>query len=109
MTDANGCISVQAFTVQSVVSVLDFEMASKINIYPNPTTGIVTMELEDIHAKYANIHVFDVTGKMALSQEQVDITSGAYQFDISESATGVYIVRILIENSVVTKRLMVSR
>ncbi|MEZ4952156.1 MAG: T9SS type A sorting domain-containing protein [Saprospiraceae bacterium] len=109
VTDANGCISVQAFTVQSVVSVLDFEMASKINIYPNPTTGIVTMELEDIHAKYANIHVFDVTGKMALSQEQVDITSGAYQFDISESATGVYIVRILIENSVVTKRLMVSR
>ncbi len=109
LTDANGCVTVHTFTVQSIVSVLDYEIASKINIYPNPTTGMVTMELDDIRSTRANIHVYDVTGKMIFFQKQVDITSGACQFDLSESATGVYIVRILIDNSVVTKRLMVSR
>ena len=108
VTDANGCIAQHTFTIQSIVSVIDHEMASKIKLFPNPTTGLVTMELEDVHAATANVHVFDVTGKIALSQEQVNITSGAYQFDMSGSATGVYIVRILIQNSVVTKRLIVS-
>ena len=108
VTDANGCIAQHTFTIQSVVSVIDHEMARKIKLFPNPTTGLVTMELEDVHAATANVHVFDVTGKVALSQEQVNITSGAYQFDLSGASSGVYIVRILIENSVVTKRLMVS-
>ena len=108
ITDANGCISLHTFTIQSVVSVIDYEMARKIKIYPNPTTGLVTMELEDILAPMADIKVFDVTGKMTLSQPQAIIASGQYQFDMSGSASGVYIVRILIENSVVTKRLMVS-
>ncbi|MEO1259218.1 MAG: T9SS type A sorting domain-containing protein [Bacteroidota bacterium] len=106
--DANGCTSVHDFTIQSIVSVIDYEMARKIKLYPNPTTGLVTMELEDINAPVADIMVFDVTGKMALSQPQAAIATGQYQFDMSESASGVYIVRILIENSVVTKRLMVG-
>ena len=108
MTDANGCVSQHTFTVQSVVSVIDHEMARKIKLYPNPTTGLVTVELEDILAPMADIQVFDVTGKMTLSQPQAIIASGQYQFDMSGSASGVYIVRILIENSVVTKRLMVG-
>ena len=108
VTDANGCVATHAFTVQSVVSVIDYEMAKKIKLYPNPTTGLVTLELEDVNATAADIHVFDVNGKMALSQRQADISSGIYRFDVSESAAGVYIVRILVENSVVTKRLMVG-
>ncbi len=108
VTDANGCIAQHTFTIQSVVSVIDHEMARKIKLYPNPTSGLVNMELEDVHTSVADIHVFDVNGKMAISQRQVDISSGVYQFDMSESAVGLYIVRILIKNSVVTKRLMVG-
>ena len=108
ITDGNGCIEQHTFTVQSVVSVFDHEMARKIKLYPNPTTGLVTMELEDLFAQEANISVFDITGKTAYSQQWAKIVSGKYQFDMTGAATGIYIVRILIENSVVTKRLLVS-
>lgn len=106
--DDNGCATIHTFTIQSVVSIVDYEMARKIKLFPNPTTGLVTMELEDINASSADIHVFDVTGKMAIAQQHANIVSGQFKFDMSQSASGIYIVRILIENSVVTKRLMVS-
>ena len=109
ITDANGCIFTETYTVSSVVSIIDHEMAKKIKLFPNPTSGWITIELEDVSATFASIHVYSITGKMAISQPMVNISSGKYQLDLNEHASGIYIVRLLIEGSVVTKRIMLSK
>lgn len=109
VTDANGCEATHVFTVQSVTSVLSRQLESSINLYPNPTSGFVTMALEDISTPEVDITVFDMNGKMAARFPHRDMATGKLTFDLSAQASGVYLVRVVIENQVVTKRLVINR
>ena len=109
VTDANGCESTHVFTVQSVTSVINRQLEGNINLFPNPTSGFVTMALEDLATNEVDIAVYDMNGKMAASFPRTDMTTGNVTFDLSAQSSGVYLVRIVIENQVVTKRLVINR
>lgn len=109
VTDDNGCVALHVFTVQSVSGVSQKLLEQSVNLYPNPTAGSVTVALDGIFTQTASIQIFDVTGKLAATFPGADLSSGAFQMDVSSQADGVYLVRILIENGVVTKRLVVSK
>lgn len=79
----------------------DYALDAAISVYPNPTTG----ELTIYHAQsdILDVNVFDVYGKMlntiAVNDATAKINLGAY-------ANGVYFVRIVTDNGVVTKRVV---
>jgi SprB repeat/Secretion system C-terminal sorting domain/HYR domain len=108
VTDGNGCISLHAFTVPSVSAVIHRQLEKSISLFPNPTTGGLTIAFDEIEAFEANISVFDMTGKLAAKHDQADISAGLYYLDLSRHADGVYLVRIMIDNQIVTKRLVVQ-
>ena len=109
ITDANGCNTLYAYTIQSVVSVTDQQMATRISLFPNPTSGRFTLSVEDVKATSAAIQVFDLNGKLMYSQPEAILSSGNYEMDLSGAASGVYMVRIMIADNLVTKRLVVNR
>ncbi|MBI5916684.1 MAG: T9SS type A sorting domain-containing protein [Bacteroidetes bacterium] len=107
--DDNGCISLHVFTIQSVSGIAQRKLEQSISLFPNPTSGFVTVAFEDANATEANIRVFDITGKLAADFPNASLLSGRFQMDVSGHADGIYLVRIMIENQVVTKRLVVNR
>ncbi len=109
VTDANGCTSLHVFTVQSVSGTVQRRLERSIGLFPNPTTGFVTIAFEEMEALEANISVFDMTGKKAFSFAHADVSSGLFLLDVSTLMDGVYMVRIVVEDGVVAKRLVVQR
>ena len=77
-TDTSGCESV------NTVGLTD-NFRQVISIYPNPTTGVVT-----ITGAEGISRIYDIYGRLVL-------TSNSNTLDISEAATGIYFVRVLDE------------
>ncbi|MGB1041654.1 MAG: T9SS type A sorting domain-containing protein, partial [Flavobacteriales bacterium] len=104
-TDTTGmCMSINS------VSLEEFEITeSDINIYPNPATDFVTVDIlsqnieEDV-----TIKMFDAIGKLVYSQE-VSSTNNKVTFDVSQFENGVYTVTVSNEFFLTTKKVVVSK
>jgi hypothetical protein len=64
----------------------------KIIIYPNPTQGLLKIEIrENIDIEQITVHVFDLLGKQTYSQK---MTANPLLLDLSGQPNGTYILRI---------------
>lgn len=70
---------------------------SDINVYPNPTTGVITVAAANI----TRIEVIDAMGRVAMTQN-----GSANTMNISALAEGVYTLRVATENGVSMKRIV---
>lgn len=70
------------------------------NVYPNPTTGNVTVESDAINA---DITVYDVYGKQLMTSK---VASERTELDFSAFAPGIYMVRIAETNSFITVKVV---
>ncbi|HTA63478.1 MAG TPA: T9SS type A sorting domain-containing protein [Bacteroidia bacterium] len=80
-----------------------FENNKQLNIYPNPTSNIFTIEATTTDKQ--TLQVFDVNGKLVLSQ----IINGKTNIDASNLAEGVYNLSVINQSGVVNKRLVIVR
>lgn len=68
-------------------SISENSASNKINIYPNPTTNIINIELE---RNTSLVQIFDMTGKLVLTNT---IISGLNSINVSNLESGVYFVK----------------
>ncbi len=73
-----------------------------ISLYPNPARTTININ----GAENANVQVYDILGKLILSQENLNINA---QINISKLQTGTYFMRISKDNLVTTKRFLISQ
>jgi len=75
---------------------LDFE----INIYPNPTNGVLKIDISDVQ-KSGNLkaQIFDITGKLILENDLNQNNT----IDFSNYSVGVYLISILNSDKIVVK------
>jgi hypothetical protein len=82
----------------------------EVNLFPNPTSGVATVEFLSGTADNLALEVTDLTGRIILSKE-VAATAGMNQYtiDLSDAAKGMYMVRVTGNAGVqVVKRLAVE-
>jgi len=60
--------------------------------FPNPTYGILYLNLSELSGEPVQIKITDITGKTILLQSFQE--KGIYELDISNTPNGVYIMRI---------------
>jgi hypothetical protein len=89
-TNANGCSGKTTVTqnVQDCTGLNEFTLQG-VKVYPNPTTGVFTIELNNNSIK--NIRIADITGRLVLSLSSEDAFT---QVDVSKLAGGIYYVSI---------------
>ena len=109
VADANGCEWTQTYTIQSVSSTHDKDLENHIQLFPNPTSGQVTLLLENPGVSYLLVEVFDALGKRVASHPKVEIVKGSGGLDFSGYAPGYYLLKIVIGDRAVVKWLAVSR
>ena len=76
-------------------------LLSEIGVYPNPSTHFITIDLKN--STTAKVQVYDVIGKLILN---VPAYNSNEKLDTSSFKTGVYLVKIKVDNKVVTKRIL---
>jgi hypothetical protein len=93
VTNANGCSDTSNCEIVNAVGLSDVAAAT-VGVYPNPTTGQVTIEYpgQDL----TSIQIYDAQGKLLMNYPQ--FKSGE-AIQLERFATGVY--TIIIENNVI--------
>ncbi len=77
-------------------------------VYPNPTSGKFTVELEDqLVSKSLTVGVYGTTGGLILSKE----VSGIKKFELTLEGrpAGVYFIRVIAEGAVHTGKIILTR
>ena len=71
-----------------------------IKVYPNPTTGLINLNLSDISS--INFDIFSINGK--LIKRYIDYKNS--QLDFSDQDKGVYFIQFYVDNKVIVKKII---
>jgi hypothetical protein len=69
--------------------------ASKISVLPNPTSGIITVNAENIKS----IEVWNIAGKHIMK-------SNRQTLDISAKPSGIYFIKVTTDDATITRRIL---
>lgn len=90
VTDSIGCTAIDTFTVVDPFLALDENGIEQFLIYPNPTSGILNIQLSKSYSDLV-IEVFDLKG--VLLDRKVQNGMNLIQMNMGQIAPGTYIVR----------------
>ncbi|MBW8051898.1 MAG: T9SS type A sorting domain-containing protein [Cytophagales bacterium] len=105
ITDANGCTLADSVTVGSVTSINEpLTLSSHIKLYPNPTTGILYIEMPKIGN--ATIFVLNLLGEIVA---QMDNVNDFASLNLGELVEGTYFIKIQTSKQLFTSKLSLIR
>jgi hypothetical protein len=76
------------------------ELITNLSVYPNPTSGVVHIE-SDLAIEFAT--VYNSIG------EKIQVNLIDNKLDLSDLSNGMYIIRLSINNNIITKRIILSK
>jgi hypothetical protein len=88
-------------TISSIVKVSEINKTN-LNIYPNPTTGLVNIE----NAEGATIELINVLGQSVM---KIENAKSVETIDLSAFESGTYIVKVQNDNNTTTKKIVFVR
>jgi len=79
----------------------------RVNIFPNPTEGLLTLQLDMVQPEVLNAQVMDLSGRIVVSNA-VSATQGTsrHRLDLTGLAEGVYMVRISGTQGALTQKVI---
>ena len=79
----------------------------EIEVYPNPTDGLVNISFDKIIEQDVNIRLVDAFGKEVYRKQfNVGFETSVIDFDISNYTKGVYFLQLVSDNIVRTERIV---
>lgn len=101
-SNCNGCIRTAVHEVvqcgMCIVSVDDFGLGVHVKIYPNPTTGDMTVQISPMPLRNGTVKVVDLNGKVLVS-EKIPDGQEKHTLSLAHLPTGLYFVQVF-ENDV---------
>lgn len=96
-----------AFATQPVnVGIHGPEAESPLQIWPNPTNGLVQMRYNNATGTNADVEVFNTLGERVLGTKRTFAGNGQVEtIDLSGMEPGMYLVRLIAEGKVTTQRI----
>ncbi|OGX86484.1 hypothetical protein BEN48_12680 [Hymenobacter glacialis] len=107
VTNATGCASLPSAPVAVVVVVTAARTglaAANLTVFPNPTTGRLTVTLSGRHSR-AQLAVYNALGQVVLTGT-LTASAATGELDLTTLATGVYVLKVTSTEGSVTRRLM---
>ena len=92
------------FNTSCSVGLAEFKEKTNLSIYPNPTNGYVTIQLDEI-PKNVVINIKDVLGKTLLEQKA---NSTSTLINVSSLPEGIYYVELINDSYKYAKKLVVN-
>lgn len=90
--------SVWPFSVPS-----NIKIETRLQIYPNPSTGIFTVRLrQNFTSNNSSLAIFDINGKL-VRQEKFN---GLNQIDLNQERDGIYFIHVNIDYQVYTEKIL---
>jgi hypothetical protein len=94
----NPCANITVTSNSIYTAVESISSLSGISVYPNPTTGLVNIDIDAVSAKEARIFVTDLLGQSLISKS-ISLHSGSNteHLLLQDATSGVYIIQLTID------------
>ncbi|NVK28604.1 MAG: T9SS type A sorting domain-containing protein [Flavobacteriia bacterium] len=92
-------------TIQGI-SVEEVSFNGEVRVYPNPTSGVVTINIETLTNSEATIQLASLSGQVLFTENLDANTSWIEQMDISELPAGTYVLSIKTADGIHIERVI---
>jgi hypothetical protein len=96
ITDSNGCVITDSVIInENPLTVNQFKTNNNFNIYPNPSTGIFTFEINKKLNNKIEISITDILGKIIKNEKTIIYSENSnIIIDLSNEPKGIYLLKI---------------
>lgn len=108
-TDSNGCVIEGCDTVGVGVSIDQGNALARLNIYPNPTSGIAMVDLETYDLTDVEVELVNSLGAVLYTEKAEAVWTHRFKLDLNNYAQGVFVVRVKAGGRMVSRSLILSR
>lgn len=106
VTDANGCTRTETFIVGVSTGINDVKDAISLSIYPNPTSGIVNVDIELNTTADVNVDVYNMVGERVIEVKALNVSNNTVQLDMTDLPEAAYFIRVSSGSNVVNSKLL---
>lgn len=113
---AHGCSlgACSSNTKSNARIVTNFESVETVNLisYPNPAVGKTNIEFNMVNAGAYSLEIYDMKGSLVkvIAKGQAESNKLMYnELDATSYSEGVYLVKLLTDNQIFTKRIMIAK
>ena len=92
--------------VAGSVGIEDNDLSQLISIAPNPTKGLVMIDMDALNGRSATIEVFNIAGQQV---QMVQTAQSQVQLDLSAEAAGLYLVKMVVDGQVMTQKILLEK
>lgn len=106
--DATSCgkTSVQLIRKDATSIISVNSNATKIEIFPNPTNDIITIQMNKVNIDLVEINLFNVTGNLVKSKK---LKQNQQQINVGDLGNGIYMVEIKSKEWTEMQKLIIKR
>ena len=103
ITNSNGCVDTSECTSFTTIGIADNAFGNSVQLYPNPTTGLITIDLGERY-QLSQLEILNLQGQQIFAQQienkqliqlEIDQPKGTYLLQI-RNKEGVYREKIVI-------------
>lgn len=107
ITDANGCEEIIEFFLDGTTGIDNIEAINALEIFPNPTSGELYLEIDLSETVNLSIEIFDLFGKKVLLRQNQQQISEMIPLNLSHLPNGTYFIQLYINQQFIpTKKLI---
>lgn len=111
ITDDNGCSNSDEIVISKVWAsgIEHLEEGASVNVFPNPTEGILNVQLDGWTSEDLRVEVSTLTGQVVLSQNTNNMPS-AYltAVDMGSLSAGTYLLRLTSNHNTVVRKVQLK-
>jgi hypothetical protein len=96
-------------TVSPCLSVDEESIENTVILYPNPSSGLITIEVGKLKSENFSIHVFNSIGEIVQIIHLNDFSNNRYIVDLNNKANGLYYFTFQYEGEIFTKKVSVIK
>ncbi len=83
---------------------------NKVKVYPNPTNGLVNLEVELVNtSNRVDISIIDAAGRILQRNAYQAFKEGKFNYDLSNLSAGFYFIRVQTDEGIRTQKLFLQR
>ncbi|MBL4651315.1 MAG: T9SS type A sorting domain-containing protein, partial [Flavobacteriales bacterium] len=86
------------------VAITEIGLGNSLTLYPNPTSGKLTIEFNLLKSDNVVIDVYNSIGELILSRQLSNVIKENYEIDLNNNARGVYLVSVRTSDDIVIRK-----
>jgi hypothetical protein len=92
-----------------ITNTTELELLTGMNVYPNPSTGLFNINIQNMPNEAVTLNVLDALGRIVTSyQTTVNNDDATIRLDLSTFAKGIYLLQLQSNHGQITKKIMVK-